>query len=229
LENWTNKKSEFEVVDVRKTSGAFLVGLLKRASKIEVGNGICVVQSFEPKPLYSSFVDMGFEYITEKVSNSEYRVYFYRNENKQITFDGAGDMPFKPTAILNYKKIDNDLAGVVVDFWQLTWDKKDAAIDLKTKLMLSLANAVGAGRYRQATREIIKAYSLGMTIGEMDELFELFAWNQGIGNFSSEIGPSSLFKVYQFIKTKDAHGADKKAILTEVLETFGEKNPDVHA
>jgi len=38
-----------------------------------------------------------------------------------------------------------------------------------------------------------------------------------------------LFKVYQVIKTKDAHGADQKAILTEVLETFGEKNPAVHA
>lgn len=229
MKNWINKKAEFEVVDVTKASGVFLGGLLKRASKIEVGNGICIVQSFEPKPLYSSFEDMGFEHVTEKISNSEYRVYFYRIENKEITFDGAGDMPFKPTAILNYKKIDNDLANVVVDFWQLTWDKQDAAIDLKTKLMLSLANAVGAGRYRQATREMIKAYSLGLSIGEMDELFELFAWNQGIGNFSSEIGPSSLFKVYQFIKTKETSGLDKKAILLEVLEKFGEKNPDVHA
>lgn len=47
-------------------------------------------------------------------------------------------MPFKPTAILNYKNIDNELAGVAVDFWQLTWEKEGATIDLKTKLMLSI-------------------------------------------------------------------------------------------
>ena len=69
----------------------------------------------------------------------------------------------KSTAMLNFKKIDNSLANIAVNFWNLTWGKETPAIDLKTKLLLSLANGVGAGRYRQATRELVKAYSLGVT------------------------------------------------------------------
>ena len=136
-------------------------------------------------------------------------------------------MPFKPTAILNYKKIDDMLAENVVNFWELVWEKKDAAIDQKTKLLLSMANAVGASRFRQATRELIKAYSLGVTTAEFDEIFTLFAWNQGIGHFSSEIGPSVLFGVYQHIKNKEKAGTDKKTIIDEIMEMFGDRNPEV--
>lgn len=224
---WVNKKDEFEVVDVRKATSNFLPGLLMKAQKVSAGKGICVIQTFEPKPLYSAMDDLGFESYTEKISENEYRVYFYRINEKEITFKNSADMPFKPTAILNYKKIDNDLAKTVVDFWELTWEKKDSAIDLKTKLLLSLSNAVGSSRFRQATREMIKAYSLGTTVAELDELFSLFAWNQGIGNFSSEIGPSPLYKTYQYIKTRKNSGASREEIMNELLEKFGDKNPEV--
>lgn len=137
-------------------------------------------------------------------------------------------MPFKPTAIVNYKAIDDILAGTVVDFWELIWGKEDSAIDLKTKLLLSMSNAIGASRFRQATRELIKAYSLGVTVKELDELFSLFAWNQGIGHFSSEIGPSTVFGVYKQIKKREQEGLDRRKILDEILETFGDKNPDVN-
>ena len=102
-----------------------------------MNNGICVVQTFEPKPLYSALADLGFEYETEKVSEQEYRAYFYRTELKTATYESGADMPFKPTAILNYKLIDDTLAGTVVDFWEFIWEKEGSAIDLKTKLLLS--------------------------------------------------------------------------------------------
>ena len=60
------------------------------------------------------------------------------------------------------------------------------------RLLLSLANAVGAGRMRQATRELVKAYIHGLDSAALDDVFELLAWNQGIGYFSSEIGPSTF-------------------------------------
>ena len=66
--------------------------------------------------------------------------------------------------------------------------------------MLSLTNAVGAGRMRQATREFMKAYIHGLDSAALDDVFELLAWNQGIGYFSSEIGPSTLFAAYKTIK-----------------------------
>ncbi len=228
MKKWENNKESFPVIDVRPLTSNFLPMILHRAQLVNVGNGICVVQSFEPKPLYSALADLGFEHVTEKVFDNEYRVYFYRKEKRDITYETGADMPFKPTAIVNYKAVDDDLADVVVDFWELIWDKEDAAIDLKTKLLLSMSNAIGALRYRQAARELIKAYALGATVKELDEIFSLFAWNQGIGHFSSEIGPSIVFGVYKHIKKKEKEGADRKTVLNEVMELFGDKNPSVN-
>jgi len=226
--NWKEKKDKFEVVDVRGATSNFLPGLLSRAGRIEAGAGICVVQSFEPIPHYSALADLGFEHDTEKISENEYRVYFYRIEKKASAFSGSGDMPLKPTAILNFKKIDSSLAEIVVNFWNLTWGKEKPAIDLKTKLLLSLAHGVGAGRIRQATRELVKAYAMGVTVAELDELFSLFVWNGGIGTFASELGPSPLFAAYKRIKTLESKGKTRKEVMRTLLEEFGEKNPDVN-
>lgn len=225
---WDNKKSSFAIIDVRNLTGNFLPMILHKAQQVNLNNGICVVQSFEPKPLYSALKDLGFEHSTEKVSENEYRAYFYRIKIKDLTYESGADMPFKPTAIVNYKIIDDRLAANVVDFWELIWENEDAVIDVKTKLLLSMSNAIGASRFRQATRELIKAYSLGVTVKEFDELFSLFAWNQGIGYFSSEIGPSTVFGVYKQIKKREKEGLERRKILDEILESFGDKNPDVN-
>jgi len=226
--NWINKKESFEVVDVRKLMSNFLPILLKKAQNIPVGKGLCIIQSFEPIPLYSALADLGFDYITEKKSEREYRVYFYRLEERDVTYETGADMPFKPTAIINYKKIDDLFASQVVNFWKYIWEKENPAIDLKTKLLLSMSNAVGGSRFRQATRELIKAYSLGTTTEELDEIFALFVWNQGIGNFSSEIGPSTLFGAYQQIKNSEKKGMERKKIVDSLLEIFGDQNPEVN-
>lgn len=223
---WVGKKDMFPAIDVRQLTNNFSPRILKKAEQVKVGDGLCIVQTFEPKPLYSALEDLGFEHITEKVSENEYRAYFYRNEEKAMTFESGADMPLKPTAILNYKFIDDMLAGNIVNFWELIWEKENPAIDLKAKLLLSMSNAIGASRFRQATRELIKAYSLGVTVEELDELFSLFAWNQGIGHFSSEIGPSTTFGVYRHIKKRENDAADKKSIIGEIMELFGDKNPE---
>lgn len=228
IQDWENKKESFDVMDVRKLTGNFLPGLLTKAGKLEVGEGMCVVQTFEPVPLYSAMADLGFEHLTEQVSDSEYRVYFYRTEKKEASFTGVGDMPLKPTAVLNFKKIDNRLADIIVNFWSLIWGKESPAIDQKTKLLLSLANGVGAGRFRQATRELVKAYALGVTVAELDELFSMFVWNGGVGNFASEIGPSPLFGAYQLIKNLENKGISRSDIMAELLDMFGESNPEVN-
>jgi len=89
-----------------------------------------------------------------------------------------------------------------------------------------LSNAVGAGRTRQATRELIKAYYLGVSVEQFDELFSLFIWNQGIGNFSSEIAQSAFFKAYLLIKNLEKKELSKKEIMTALSDKFGEKNPE---
>ena len=137
------------------------------------------------------------------------------------------DIPLKPTALINIKKIDDNVGEIAGHFWKNIWNKENPAIDLKTKLLLSLANAVGSGRLRQASRELIKAYSLGVTIDELDELFALFIWNQGIGHFASEIGPSQLFKIYKIIKDMENKKIERKEIVKNIMNNFGENNPNV--
>src|SRR5690554_5233534 len=96
---WKDKKESFEVIDVRNLTSNFLPMILMKAKRVKVGNGLCIVQTFEPKPLYSALDDLGFEHITEKITEREYRAYFYRVKEKNITYETGADMPFKPTAI----------------------------------------------------------------------------------------------------------------------------------
>jgi len=224
---WKSKKERFEVIDARELKGNFLPIILQKAADIAVGEEICVIQSFEPLPLYPALADLGFEYLTEKVSDNEYRVYFHRMEKKETTTPGDMEVPPKPTAMVNFKDIDNTLADIIVHFWDFIWRKGNPAIDKKTKYLLSLANGVGAHRFRQATRELVKAYAAGVTIAELDELFSMFVWNHGVGTFASEIGPSPLFGAYQLIKKLEKEGKSRSEVLKELVEEFGEKNPNV--
>lgn len=133
----------------------------------------------------------------------------------------------RPAALTNFPLIDNDLAEVAVGFWDLTWNDEKRYLPFEMRLLLSLTNAVGAGRMRQATRELVKAYIHGIDSRALDDVFELIAWNQGIGNFASEIGPSTLFAAYKFIKQSEKKGAAREDICAGLQEQFGEKHPDV--
>jgi alkylhydroperoxidase/carboxymuconolactone decarboxylase family protein YurZ len=136
-------------------------------------------------------------------------------------------VPLKPLALLNVKEIDNGLAGIMVHFWDFIWGREKPAIDEKTRYLLSLANGVGADRFRQATRELVKAYAAGVTVAELDELFSLFVWNQGMGTFASEIGPSPLFSAYMLVKRLESEGKSRDEVMAELVKEFGEKSPEV--
>ncbi len=222
-ENWKDKRDGFRKIDVRKMQGNFFPAIKKAAEETEPGSGIEVIQTFEPMPLYGVLEEMGFERHVEEVAESEFHVWFYRAEKKEA----KGGAPFRPIALLNYPLIDEKLGQVAVEFWNLTWNDDRRTIPYDMRLMLSLMNAVGAGRYRQASRELIKAYAYGTETAVFDDVFELIAWNQGIGYFSSEIGPSALFQAYRLIKTEEEKGAPRDKILETLKEKYGEKNPEV--
>ena len=50
--------------------------------------------------------------------------------------------------------IDEKLGQIAVDFWETTWQSEKRVLPYETRLLLSLTNAVGAGRMRQAAREL---------------------------------------------------------------------------
>lgn len=115
--DWHDKKESYEVLDGRGLAGDFLKTILEKAKKVRVGDGICVVQRFEPIPLYSTLEEIGFEHLTEKISNNEYRAYFYRAEDKDTA--AAMETPLHPAALANLGKIDKTLGKTASQFWQL--------------------------------------------------------------------------------------------------------------
>ena len=113
------------------------------------------------------------------------------------------------------------------DYEKYNVERQNRALSYETRLLLSLANAVGAGRMRQAVRELVKAYIHGVSSKELGDVFELLVWNQGIGFFSSEIGPSALFSAYKLIKNGEKQGKSRDEICLALRERFGEKNEEV--
>ena len=77
-ENWKDKIGTFEVMDVRGKKMDFFHALKARAAALKNGEGLHIIQTFEPVPPYPVLALMGFERHTEKVSGSEYHVWFYR-------------------------------------------------------------------------------------------------------------------------------------------------------
>lgn len=221
--DWKDKVSTFKKVDVRDIQGNFFPGLKKQAVAMPVGGGFEIIQSFEPIPLYEVMENLGYERYTEKVSDTEYHAYFYRTENKQE----KQEIPMRPAALTNMPLIDKELGNIAVNFWDITWNNEKRHLPYEVRLLLSLTNAVGAGRMRQATRELVKAYIHGIDSAAFDDVFELLVWNQGIGYFSSEIGPSPLFQAYKMIKNMEKRGEVRSAVCEALKEKFGEKNPDV--
>ena len=220
---WKDKTADFRKIDVRGIQGNFFQGLKKQAVQIPAGSGLEIIQSFEPIPLYEVMEDLGYEVHAEKVGDAEYHAFFYRVTVKQE----EKDIPMRPAALTNMPLIDEKLGNIAVNFWDLTWNDAHRYLPYETRLLLSLTNAVGAGRMRQATRELVKAYIHGLDSRALDDVFELLAWNQGIGYFSSEIGPSTLFAAYKTIKNMEKQGKERGEIVETLKEKFGEKNPDV--
>lgn len=215
---------EFSLMDLRGKQGNFFPALKQKAVSLGVGEGFAVMQNFRPHPLYGAMEALGFIHYTEETKDGDFLVKFCRKE----VLGGEDDKtPFKPVALLNFPMIDEELGRTAANFWNITWNSEKRTIPFNYRLLLSLANAVGAGRMRQASRELIKAYACGVSSAEFDDLFELFAWNQGIGFFSSEIGPSVLFKAYKLIKNMERQGMEREKIVGLLMKNFGENNPEV--
>lgn len=222
---WMDKKDEFESVDVRHLRSNFLPMVQKKAAALKVGRGLRIIQSFEPVPLYVVLGEMGFEHETIQVSANEYHVFFYKTAAP--TGEGPQVPPLQPLGILKFKQVDPVIADQLVKIWARIYKREGAAIDQKNLYLIALGVGVGAGRMRQATRELIKAYSAGATVQELDEVFALLIWLEGASTFVSEISTSATFGAYELVKRMEGQGKGRGEILSTLVEKFGEQHPDV--
>ena len=80
---WKDKINLFKKIDVRGIQGNFFQGIKRQAMQLPAGNGLEIVQSFDPIPLYEVMEGLGYEHFTEQKGDAEFHAYFYRREVKQ--------------------------------------------------------------------------------------------------------------------------------------------------
>jgi alkylhydroperoxidase/carboxymuconolactone decarboxylase family protein YurZ len=222
---WKDKQADFEIVDVRQLRGNFLPLIQKKAAALQVGQGLRIIQSFEPVPLYAVLGEMGLEHETLQVSEDEYHVYFYKAAAPATESPQAP--PLQPLGMLKFKQVDPVIADQLMKVWERIYKRQDAMIDQKTLYLIAFGVGVGAGRMRQATRELIKAYAAGATVEELDEIFALLIWLEGASTFVSEISTSPAFGAYELIKRMAEQGEERNETLAALMDKFGERHPGV--
>jgi len=78
VEKWIDQKKSFEILDARSLPGNPLDVILEKAEGLQGGQGFILIQSFEPIPMIKKLTQMGFDYLSEQISDDEFRVSFYK-------------------------------------------------------------------------------------------------------------------------------------------------------
>ena len=63
---WKEKTKDFAVMDVRNVQGNFFPAIKKKAESLGVGEGLTVIQTFEPKPLIPVLEGLGMSIIASR-------------------------------------------------------------------------------------------------------------------------------------------------------------------
>ncbi|MCD4793315.1 MAG: ferredoxin [Bacteroidales bacterium] len=75
---WEERKSDFEVMDVRMMQTDPFDIIIKKSYEIEEDSGFTLIQRFEPTPMINMLSEMGYEHITEQVGQQEVWIYFHK-------------------------------------------------------------------------------------------------------------------------------------------------------
>ncbi len=74
---WIQQLS-FVTIDARSLEGFFLQKIITTAQSLTADQGLKIIQSFEPVPLYGVMEKEGWEHFTRKVSQEEFHIFFKR-------------------------------------------------------------------------------------------------------------------------------------------------------
>jgi len=84
---WLISKDSFPVTDVRYMNVDPFNLIMELAGKTAEGEGFAIIQRFEPIPLINVLTGQGFLYLTEKIADYEFKIYFYRPITDQISLE----------------------------------------------------------------------------------------------------------------------------------------------
>jgi NitT/TauT family transport system substrate-binding protein len=81
--DWQHRKESFEVMDVRDMEVDPFSRIMEKAYSMKEDEGFTLVQRFEPFPIINMLRELGFESLTEKLDDNEFRIYFYKTRQKE--------------------------------------------------------------------------------------------------------------------------------------------------
>jgi len=88
--DWQALRKEFPVMDVRDMEVDPFDKIMEKAYSLKEGEGFTLVQRFEPFPIINMLKDLGFESVTEKAGEGEFRIYFYKAQQEEAEEEKSG-------------------------------------------------------------------------------------------------------------------------------------------
>jgi NitT/TauT family transport system substrate-binding protein len=79
--SWINKRNKFDILDVRTMKTDPFDIIIKKAYSTNENEGFTLIQHFEPYPIINMLSEMGFDYYSEKISDNEFHIFFYKIPN----------------------------------------------------------------------------------------------------------------------------------------------------
>ena len=120
-----------------------------------------------------------------------------------------------PVCFRKLKAVDPELGKVTAQFWATVWGT-ERALPPRYKYLIAFGMALAAGRDRQATRELIKAYGAGATLDELRETFMLIPWNFGVSYFCSEVSTRTPMRAFELIVELEGAGIAREKIVEQL-------------
>ncbi len=75
---WLDNTEGFKIFDYSERDEEPFLEVTRYASLLKLNEGFILIQKFEPLPLINYLGKLGFDYFTDKLDNSKYKVYFYK-------------------------------------------------------------------------------------------------------------------------------------------------------
>lgn len=91
--DWTERKEDFEQLDVRNMQTDPFDIIIKHSYQVKEDDGFILIQTFEPYPMINMLNEMGFESVTEKKGSSEIWIYFHKKVTETDADEVAGEKP----------------------------------------------------------------------------------------------------------------------------------------
>lgn len=124
-----------------------------------------------------------------------------------------------PVCFRKLKEVDPELGNVTGQFWATVWGT-ERALPPRYKYLIAFGMAMAANRDRQASREMIKAYSAGATLDELRETFMLIPWNFGVSYFCSEVSIGTPMRAFELIIELEESGMTREEIVGQLKTRF---------